>query len=161
MYFGGSAWALAHFGGGKIVHLFDTFEGMPTSKVSPGDWHRAGEFADAGDGPAIELQKNYPHVRIWKGIFPESAAGFDSRLSFVHLDADLYQSTMDGLNLFYPLLNPGGVILLDDYASLGCPGVHVAVRNFFESIGEDNEITLFQKTNQATICKPKLESKSQ
>lgn len=153
VFMGGSAWGLAHLTFKKLLHLFDTFEGMPAEKVSACDRHLAGEFAGADLGRIIELQKTFPNIRIWKGIFPESAVGFDSQLCFVHLDADLYQSTIDGLNLFYPKLNSGGVILLDDYDRPTCPGVKEAVRRFAK-YNRKSEFAILPETCQAIIRKP-------
>lgn len=50
------------------------------------------------------------------GYFPDSAQGLeDLAFSFVHLDLDLYQSTVDALRWFWPRLMPGGVLLSHDY----------------------------------------------
>ncbi len=38
-------------------------------------------------------------------------------LSLIHIDCDLYNSTVDALNLCKKILNKGSIILLDDYFS--------------------------------------------
>src|SRR5215212_7524151 len=57
---------------GKIVHLFDTFAGMPSVDVSA-DLHQAGDFATT----SIEAVQAYLHdcgnVRLYKGLFPATA----------------------------------------------------------------------------------------
>jgi O-methyltransferase len=138
VYLGGTAAEMARAAGDRLVHCFDTFVGMRGCPIHPKDWHKAGDFADVPGYVIPELQK-WPNVRIYKGVFPATAAGFKARLSFVHLDADLYQSTLDGLKVFYPLLNPGGIILIDDYGRDTCPGVAAAVEASglaFEIVGE-------------------------
>jgi hypothetical protein len=49
--------------------------------------------------------------------------------SFVHLDVDLYQSTLSGLEWFYPRLNRGGVLISHDYTI--AKGVRKAFDEFF------------------------------
>ncbi|HEY3331669.1 MAG TPA: TylF/MycF/NovP-related O-methyltransferase [Capsulimonadaceae bacterium] len=53
------------------------------------------------------------------------------RFSFVHLDADIYESTVNGIEWFYPRTNSGGVIVVHDYASPITPGVTKAIDDFF------------------------------
>jgi O-methyltransferase len=44
-----------------------------------------------------------------KGLFPHTAEAVkDKVFGFVHLDVDLYESTLAGLKFFYPHLFPGG-----------------------------------------------------
>jgi Macrocin-O-methyltransferase (TylF). len=45
------------------------------------------------------------------------------------LDVDLYQSTLDCLEFFYPRLNPGGIIVTHDYS--WAAGVDRAFSEFF------------------------------
>ena len=48
-------------------------------------------------------------------------------VSFVHIDVDLYQPTRDSLEFFYPRMNDGGIIIVDDFACSVCPGATRAV----------------------------------
>ena len=52
--------------------------------------------------------------------------GYDS----VHLDVDLYKSTLDCLKFFYPRVNKGGIIISHDYPSVN--GVKKAFDEFFK-----------------------------
>ena len=45
------------------------------------------------------------------------------RLSFCHIDVDVYQSAHDACSFVWPRLSPGGVVVFDDYGFLGCEGV--------------------------------------
>ena len=53
----------------------------------------------------------------------------DKTFSLAHIDVDLYQSTVDCLNFFYPRMQAGGVIISHD-AHLG--GVNKAFEEFFK-----------------------------
>jgi O-methyltransferase len=53
----------------------------------------------------------------------------------VHIDADLYQSTIDALEYFYPKLNNTGAIIIHDY-NHNWDGVRKAVKEFEQHIPE-------------------------
>jgi O-methyltransferase len=57
----------------------------------------------------------------------------DWRLALVNLDADLYAPTSAALEYFYPLLSPGGVIIVHDY-NFKWPGIKKAVDEFAKKI---------------------------
>jgi O-methyltransferase len=50
--------------------------------------------------------------------------------AFVHLDADLYDPIMAGLQFFYPRVAKGGIIVVHDYNSW--PGARRAVDVYFQ-----------------------------
>lgn len=114
----------------KPVHLFDTFEGLPelSQKDAPGQF-KAGEYAYSLETVQAYL-KAYPQAQFYKGLFPATGESVqDTRFSFVHLDVDLYESTLDSLTFFYPRMLRGGAILSHDYAA---QGVRRAFTEFFE-----------------------------
>jgi O-methyltransferase len=126
--YGASARIIAEFGGGRTVHLFDTFEGLP--EPGPNDSAR---FYKGSYGCSLESVQQYLSglpVAFYKGFFPQTAGGLrDAVFSFVHLDVDLYQSTLEGLKFFYPRLSRGGIVLSHDYKSSA--GVDKAFQEFF------------------------------
>lgn len=148
VYKGGATAGLATCASDRTVHAFDTFAGMPDMAI-PLDVHRAGDFADAED--TMEYLRSFSNVRIHQGIFPASAAGAEGRFALVHLDGDLYVSTIEGLKWFWPRLTPGGKIVLDDWEWPQCPGVKKAVNEFFQSIPHTKRLTC---QYQMTIDKP-------
>lgn len=91
---------------------FDTFTGLPE------DWgvHKQGTFDQRGHPPDI------PDARIsWHaGLFQDTLPGFLSAVSserrkVIHLDADLYSSTLYVLTMLAPLLHPGDILLFDEF----------------------------------------------
>jgi O-methyltransferase len=52
------------------------------------------------------------------------------------MDADLYNPTRSGLEFFYPLLSPGGIIMVHDY-NYKWPGIIKAVDDFIKTIPEN------------------------
>lgn len=131
VYRGGGTAAMAITAPDRIVHAFDTFAGMPDLQ-KPIDGHKGGDFADSAG--TLEYLASLPNVRTHVGIFPESAAAVDARFAVVHLDADLYESTLAGLRWFWPRLEPGGTIILDDWEWHKCDGVKIATDEFFVGV---------------------------
>jgi O-methyltransferase len=112
----------------KPFHLFDTFEGLPR----PSGKDEA--FYEGSYKSSIEDVKNYlkayRNLHFYKGMFPETAAPVsDCRFSFVHLDVDLYESTLSCLTFFWPRLVAGGALISHDYST--SPGVLRAFQEFF------------------------------
>jgi O-methyltransferase len=66
-----------------------------------------------------------------KGWIPERFVDVESRrFALVHIDVDLYDPTKDSMEFVYPRVNPGGIILCDDYACTTCPGATRAVDDY-------------------------------
>lgn len=152
---GGTAKALAEVAPGRFVHLFDTFSGMPEPK-SETDIHKVGDFADTSLASVESALKGFRNVKFYPGLFPGTMPVGMPRICFLHLDVDIYQSTKDGLEKFFPLLNVGGIILIDDYGRTSCPGVKVAVDEFAAANQCQIEIVGFR---QAAIKKELNSSK--
>lgn len=91
------------------VFGFDSFQGLPE------DWRTnlpAGTFKTDGlpDVPGAELI-----VGLFADTLPGFLAGHAGPVTFLHLDADLYSSTVTVLEHVGPRLQPGSVIAFDEY----------------------------------------------
>ncbi|MFD5513699.1 TylF/MycF/NovP-related O-methyltransferase [Streptomyces sp. NPDC127051] len=102
----------------RVIHTYDAFEGIPAAGPHDGDHLKDGDFS-----ASVEDVKRLH--RRWGLRLPQVHAGwFDVTLpsqlpegiAFAYLDADRYSSTLAALRAAIPLMSPGGVILLDDYA---------------------------------------------
>ena len=130
VYKGGTA-AILSKNLGKHLHLFDTFAGLPPSKVKSDDLVASGWLDDVSPNSVLDLVGGdiYMHV----GVFPETTLKIKCHsYSMVHLDTDIFESTLDGLNYFFPKLNKGGIIIVHDFNNEGCPGVKRAVNKFLK-----------------------------
>ena len=146
---GGSAKLICEAKGNKKLHLFDTFEGLP--EVSDKDTHFGIKFWKTSQfgNTSVELVKNYlskyQNVYFYKGKFPETAKPIlNSKFSFVHLDVDLYESTLDCLEFFYPRMISGGIILTHDYHTQG-------VKSAFKEFVSGKKISLIELTGSQCI----------
>lgn len=135
-YEGASAYFMAKERPEVSVHLFDSFEGL--SEPNELDRTGSGEIRMwlEGDLKTSEHKtrmnlREFSNVVIHRGWIPSVLQeAEDERFCFLHIDVDIYQPTLDSLRFFYPRMNPGGVIVLDDYGFVTCPGAFRAVAEF-------------------------------
>lgn len=129
VYQGGSSKIICEAKNKKPLHLFDTFSGIPSVEDIDIAKFKKGQFSQPLDNVKKYLS-SYDKVFFYKGIFPETAHPIvDKNFSFVHLDVDTYQSTLNCLKFFFPRISPGGIIISHDY--LNAPGVRKAFDEFF------------------------------
>jgi len=137
-YQGASAYFMAREYPDVPMHLFDSFEGLPEPSEHDVPKHSDERPWQQGDFLTSEqtIRKNLHELKnifYHKGWIPDRFSDVsDKRFRLVHIDVDLYQPTKDCLNFFYPRMNGGGVIVLDDYGSTLCPGAYKATKEFVE-----------------------------
>lgn len=135
VYQGSSAKLIAENKKNKKFHLFDTFEGLP--EISSNDDVKSGWLSNTSIDSVKKYLSKYENLFFYKGIFPETTKNLTSeKFSFVHLDTDLYKSTLDSLEFFWPKMVDGGRIISHDYNSSNLDGVKKAFREFFSDIPE-------------------------
>lgn len=139
VYKGASALIMRQTLPDRELHLFDTFSGHPAEMIHEhfDSRERIGRANYANCSvDEVRAMLNEPHTFLHKGVFPHTANAVQGQaFAFVHLDADLYQTTIDGLRFFYPLLVPGGTMVVENY-NHNWPGVTVAVDEFAREIPE-------------------------
>jgi len=126
---GTSAKVICEAKGDRRLHLFDTFEGLPpASRFDAG--FQAGQYACSLESVRDYL-KDFPSVQFYKGYFPVTGEPVKSlSFAFVHLDVDLFESTVAALAFFYPRMNSGAILISHDYVAFA--GVRKAFDGFFE-----------------------------
>ena len=139
VYRGASSWlilqanAKARSSAPKVHYLFDSFEGLSEPDSRDGSHWRRGSLMAGVDEVVrnllpFEVGKSY---KICKGWIPDRFHEVEANtFSFVHIDVDLYQPTLDSVQFFYPRLSSGGVLVCDDYGFDTCPGATRAIDEF-------------------------------
>ena len=129
-FMGGSSKIICEAKGNKEFNVFDTFEGLPElNEIDDASQFQKGQYSASYEFVKNYLS-NYPHVFLHKGYFPDTAGPIENKtFSFVHLDLDLYDSTLASLKFFYPRLVKGAVLISHDYTT--APGVQRAFEEFF------------------------------
>lgn len=130
----------------KTIYAFDTFKGFKplpkkyTKNESPRwkDWGTDTIYWSIVED-TLSMLKN---VIMKKGIFPETAKDVNTKFSLVHLDVDIYLSTLYGLEFFFDKIVPGGFIVIDDlfsenYKGSSFPQVRRAVEDFYKNKNQD------------------------
>ena len=93
-------------------HGFDSFEGLPE------DWHgfNLAKNAFSVGGKLPDVPSN---VTLHKGWFSDSLPKWreahSGSVAFMHIDCDLYSSTVDILTYLADRIQPGTIILFDEY----------------------------------------------
>lgn len=121
----------------REFYLYDTFEGLP----APGKedamiggshdfvaswWEKENRKADAApwlDAPVETVRENmaktgYPldRINMVKGMVEDTMpVTAPEQIAFLRLDTDWYASTKVEMELLFPRLAPGGVLIVDDY----------------------------------------------
>jgi O-methyltransferase len=144
---GGTARVICEAKGDRILHLFDTFEGLPTPGGIDAGFER-GQYACGLEAVQSYLSQ-YPGVHFHPGFFPATGEAVrDVRFSFVHLDVDLYESTLEALRFFYPRMARGAMLISHDFVEV------VAVRRAFdEYFGPTAQPVLELSGNQCLVVK--------
>lgn len=136
----------------RRVFLFDTFAGMteptaedfnnrdrqsamPMYRRSMRDSHNEWCYASLGDVEANFSAFGLPgsRVRFIRGDVVETLGvpgNLPERISVLRLDTDWYESTKRELEVLWPRLQLGGVLIIDDYGHWG--GAKQAVDEFFD-----------------------------
>lgn len=129
-FMGGSSKIICEAKGNKEFNVFDTFEGLPElNAIDDARQFQKGQYSASYEFVKKYLSK-YPNVFLHKGYFPDTAGPIENKtFSIVHLDLDLYESTLASLKFFYPRLVKGGVLISHDYTT--APGVQRAFEEFF------------------------------
>ncbi len=134
VYKGASSWLICRANarqGGRIHHIFDSFEGLSEPLPLDGTHWKKNALASGEETLRENLQEFADACRVYKGWIPERFDEVkDRRFAFVHVDVDLYEPTRDSLEFFYPRLNKGAILVCDDYGFTNNPGANKAVDDF-------------------------------
>ena len=92
------------------IHAFDSFEGLPETWLST---HKKGHFA-LTNMPVFE--KNIVTHKGWfDDTLPEFVKDYNEKISFLHIDCDLYSSTKTIFKWLDNQITEGTIILFDEY----------------------------------------------
>jgi O-methyltransferase len=158
VYKGNTARLIHHYLPERKLHLFDTFEGFTERSVTAEKENtsfatKGHKFSDTSlEGVKRYVAQQNDNVHYYKGYFPDSIPpGFGaSTFSFVSLDADLFEPTLEGLKFFYPRMSVNGLLVVHDYNAW--IGARKAVDEFFLDKAE-MPVPMPDKSGSALIIK--------
>jgi len=134
----------------KIHHLenkkligFDAFGNFPETEYEE-DKHLREKFISGAGVEGISREQLHEvllnkecdkSINLIEGDITDTVPEFvhdnlNTKISLLNLDVDIYEPTVTILKYLYPLITPGGVMILDDYGSF--PGETKAVDEYFK-----------------------------
>lgn len=129
-----------YIGTPRAYYGFDSFEGFPdpvekdetTPIKGKGFWASPPEtvlkvLRDGRLSDDVIRQR----IHLVKGWFDQTLALYEGRIALLHLDCDLYASYKLSLHTLYEKVEPGGVIMFDEYKDARWPGASKAIDEFF------------------------------
>jgi len=145
---------------------FDTFHGYPRSTSRDHDKETGEHFLTESkytEGSPDEIYKRASSLGLSQRVeliqgdstktireYARANPGF--RIAILNLDFDIYEPTAIALEEFYPLVVPGGVIILDEYASRGW-GESEAADAFFKDKHVTYKSIPWALSPTAFVCK--------
>jgi hypothetical protein len=121
----------------QTTFMLDTFAGMP--RPSRHDFSRtAGEFVP-GQEQVTRIRQQAAalgiedRIEVYQGLFAETFALLRQRplqFAFVHIDANIYQGTLEACTFGMPRLADGGAVVFDDYNGVCDLGARLAIDQY-------------------------------
>ncbi|WP_395644982.1 TylF/MycF/NovP-related O-methyltransferase [Terricaulis sp.] len=110
----------------RKIFAADSFAGIPKNTRALND--PVDKWRDRWVAPIEEVRQNIARfgllddkITFVPGFFADTLQHLaDQRFAVVRLDSDSYDSVEESLVYLYPLLAPGGVIIIDDWHLVGC-----------------------------------------
>lgn len=157
----------------KYLHLYDSFEGYPEleNDVDLNSHEReTGLYFKGGHGPADKNKQIFANsaslnsreclgedrVKVHIGYFSDlehTENESPQKLSLVHFDCDMYQSTYDALDYIFEnnLMSDGSVLMFDGWA-LSKSSNKFGMRRAWREINEKYEIDSEDRGEFAVMC---------
>jgi O-methyltransferase len=150
---GGSTILMASGAPEREVWAFDSFAGLPEPKQLDGSASQSlgGELV----GSEHKLREGFErfadgarlHVRAgWFDDTLAPAAEEIGSVAILHCDGDWYESVLLTLEVMYPLVSPGGFVVIDDYGTF--PGARRATEEYRLRAGETAPLRRIDRTGR-------------
>ena len=155
----------------RNLYLYDTFEGMtaptihdesfdgiPAEKYLNSDKKKKGIFWAVSTYDEVESNiystgYSKEKIKLIKGPVEKTLplSKPDVPIALMRLDTDWYESTKHELNVLFPLLNEGGVLIIDDYGHW--KGAKKAVDEYFSNLNDKYYMHRIDYTGRMLIKK--------
>lgn len=147
---------------GRTFWLIDSFSGIDIDQLTPDEKARgrAGYNRTAlkrgfyeNDPAAVRDNfREWPSARVVQGVLPDCLSALVlGRVAFVHMDLNSVRAEIQTLEVLWPQISGGGVVLVDDYGFFGFAAHKPAYDTFAKERGID---VLQLPTGQGVLVKP-------
>ena len=144
---------------GKTYHLFDTFEGFDSGLLAPEEQKVAGHYCYTDCFAAVTARFGaLPFMNIVRGSVPETLRqAVIQEVALLSIDMNCMEPEIAAADYFWPMLTPGGLIVLDDYGF----SLHQAQKEAFNHWAAARDVEILElPTGQGLIIKPLTPSES-
>ncbi len=150
------------------LYLYDTFDGFEHAAIEEENkkfglplefsnrWRSNHPESDVCRQLVLRRLFHKENAVIRQGHFPDTAIASDSDVvfAFVLLDVDLYKTTLEGLEFFWPRLANGGYLMIHDYNTVFLEGIHDAVADAEKKLGRFVRVPIPDSGGSLVIQKP-------
>ena len=150
--------------GSKVVHCFDSFEGLTTFVPEDGDAESThgsykGSLEELQD--LIKVCDLQDDVEIHKGLIQDTLTPLlegnaAMTFSFVYCDTDLFEPTELILKSMHDRLAKGGLFVFDQWNDARWPGEGKAANNFMKEFGDHYEMEHISGARQPSLALRKI-----
>lgn len=127
---------------GRKIIGFDTFGYFPETNYNDDVSFREKFVTSAGD-TSLTITEFYEilrkkslsnNIELVKGLLQETIPEYLNKnpqlaISFLHIDVDIYEATLTSLELLFPFVVKGGLVVFDDFSFF--PGANKAINEYF------------------------------
>ena len=150
------------------LYLYDSFDGFDAEAIveENGEFGLPLDFSERWKSQRLapDVSRQLVLRRLFRkenaiirqGFFPETALANDSDevFAFVVLDVDLYKTTLEGIEFFWPRLACGGYLMIHDYNTDFLKGIHAAVADAEKKLGRFTRVPIPDSGGSLVIQKP-------
>jgi O-methyltransferase len=128
----------------REFYAFDTFAGLLGVDLSKGDIAHDGYVATSLENVRRYLSSSGDstlsrRVEFVPGDVRTTTVGFSRPIAVLHLDLDIHEPYRVALANLYPLVQPGGVVMFDEYRDPKFKGATAAID---EALGDDSHLVM-------------------
>lgn len=132
-------------GSGREMHLFDSFEDIDPSRVSPGEYSHSQNYVAEANAhyskaglyqSVVERFAPLKEVSVHKGFLPGALDGnIPEQIGWLHIDLNAARPEVETLEVLFDRVVPSATIILDDYGWLVLRAQKDAEDKFFADRG--------------------------
>jgi hypothetical protein len=118
-------------------YLYDAWEGMKAEQFLPSESNMAGNYSYLNiESTRRNLASLAPRLTLNRGFIPESfsVAKNPDSVTWLHIDLNSAKATLAALEFFADKLEPGAIVLFDDYGSVRYVDTKRLVDKFLSSL---------------------------
>jgi O-methyltransferase len=133
--------------------MYDAWEAMKSDDLLESEKSKTGMYSYLEIGTTVKNLIGFSKLTVFnKGYIPDSFSVSENpeEIVWLHIDLNAAAPTRDSLDYFYDKIQPGGIVLFDDYGSHD----HVETKRVVDLFFQSKNANLFQlPTGQALVFK--------